>query len=98
MSLNHKTVFSGHFLLQSLDLTVLEFYNRPAAGTDKMVVMAFMGDVVVLRLGTEMPRLGNAGFAKQVQGTVDSGQSKVRIFFGELMIHRLCRDVFLPKK
>lgn len=60
--------------------------------------MAFMGNVIVLRLGTEVSSLSNPGFAKQVQGAVDGGQSKVGIFFCELMVHGFRSDVFLAKK
>ena len=60
--------------------------------------MAFMGDVIVLRLGTEVSSLSNPGFAKQVQGAVDGGQTQVWIFFCKLVIHGLRRDVFLAKE
>ena len=98
MGLNHEAVLGGHLFLQPLDFAILEFDNGPAAGTDKVVVMPFVGDVVVLRLGTEMPGLGDSGFTEEIEGAVDGGQSQMRVFLGELMIHRLGRDVFLSKK
>ena len=64
MGLNYKTVLGSHFLLQSFNFTILELYNGPTAGTDKVVVMALMRDVVVLRLSTEMPCLCDPRFAK----------------------------------
>ncbi len=57
-----------------------------------------MGDIVVLRLRTEMAGLSDAGVAKQVQRAVNRGEPEVGIFFGQLMVHGLRRDVFLPEK
>ena len=60
--------------------------------------MAFMRDVIVLRLGTEVSSLGDAGFAKQIQSAVNGGEPQVRIFLGKLVVHGLGRDVFLSKE
>ena len=81
MCLNHETVLPGHFLLQPFNFTILEFDDGSATGTNEVVVVAFVRDVVVLRLGTEMSCLGNPGFAEQVQGTIDGGQSQVGVLF-----------------
>ena len=98
MCLNHETVLPGHFLLQPFNFTILEFDDGSATGTNEVVVVAFVRDVVVLRLGTEMSCLGNPGFAEQVQGTIDGGQSQVGVLFGELVVHRLRRDMFLSQE
>ena len=98
MGLDDKAVLSGDLFLQTFDLTILELYNGSTAGTDEVVMMALVGDVVVLRLSAEMPSLGNPGFAEQVQRAVDGSQSQVRVFFCELVIHCLRRDVLLPEK
>ena len=98
VSLNDEAILGGDLLLQALDLAIFELYNRPTARADQMVVVAFMGDIVVLRLGAEMARLSNPRFAEQIQGAVDGGQSQVGVLLGELVIHRLRRDVLLPKK
>lgn len=98
VSLDHKAVFCRDLFLESFDLTILKFYNGAATGTDKMVVMTFVRDVVVLRLGAEVPGLRNAGFAKEIQRAVDRGKTKMRVFLCELMIHGLGRHVFLSKK
>ena len=45
-----------------------------------------------------MSGLCNAGIAKQVQRPINRGQPEVRIRFGELMVHSLSRNVFLPEK
>jgi hypothetical protein len=98
VGLDDKAILGGDLFLQAFDLTIFELHNSSTAGADEVVVMALMGDIVVLRLRAEMPGLGDSGFAEQVQGAVNGGQSQVRVFFGELVIHRLRRDVFLPKK
>lgn len=98
VGLDDKPVLGGDLFLQAFDLAIFELYNSATAGADEVVVMAFMGDIVILRLRAEMPGLGNARFAEQVQGAVDGGQSEVRIFLGELVIHGFRRDVLLPKK
>ncbi len=98
VGLDNKTVLGCDLFLQPLDLAILKFHNGSTAGTDEVVVMPLVGDIIVLRLGAEMPGLGNPGLTKQVQGAVDGGQSQVRVFFGELVIHRFCCDVFLPKE
>ncbi len=98
VGLNYESVFRRDLFLEPLDLAILKFHNGAATGTDEMVVMTFVGDVVVLRLGAEVPGLSNAGFAKQIQRAVDSGKTKMRVFLSELMVHGLGRDVFLSKK
>ncbi len=45
-----------------------------------------------------MPRLCNAGVAKQIQRPIDRGQPQMRIRLGELMVHGLRGDVFLSEK
>lgn len=98
VGLDHKAVFRRDLFLEPFDLTILKLDNGAATGTDEMVVVTFVGDVVVLGLGAEVPGLGNAGFAKEIQRAVDSGKTKMRVFFRELMVHGLGRDVFLSKK
>jgi len=98
MGLDDEAVFRSDLLLQSLDLAVLKLHDGAATGTDQMVVMPLMGDIVVLRLRTEMAGLSDAGVAKQVQRAVNRGEPEVGIFFGQLMVHGLRRDVFLPEK
>ena len=98
VGLDHKAVFRRDLFLEPFDLTILKLDNGAATGTDEMVVVTFVGDVVVLGLGAEVPGLGNAGFAKEIQRAVDSGKTKMRVFFRELMVHGLGCDVFLSKK
>jgi hypothetical protein len=98
VGVDREPVRGGDFFLEAFNVAIGEFHDLAAAGTDEMVVMAFMGDVVVLRLGAEVPRLGEAGLAKQVEGAIDRGQAQMRIFFGELVVHLLSRDVFLLEK
>jgi hypothetical protein len=96
--LDGKAVPSGDLFLQFFDLAVFKFDNFAATGADEVIVMSFVGDVVVLRLRAEVPGLGDACIAKQVQRSIDRGQPEVRIGLGELMIHGLGRDVFLSKE
>ena len=98
VGLDHKAVFCRDFLLQPLDFAVLELDDHAAAGADEMVVMAFMGDVVVLRLGAEVAGLGDSGFAKEVQRAIDRREAKMGVFLGQLMVHRLGRHVLLSKE
>ena len=98
VGLDHKAVFCRDFLLQPLNFAVLELDNHATAGADEMVVMAFMRDVVVLRLGAEVARLGDPCLAKEVQRAIDRREPEMRILLGKLMIHRLGRDVLLAKE
>ena len=98
VSLDDKAVLRRDLLLQPFNLTIFEFYDSATAGADEMIVMALMRDIVVLRLGAEVAGLSNPCFAEQIQRAVNSGESEVRIFLGELMVHRFCRDVFLSEK
>ena len=98
VGLDHKAVLGRDLFLQLFNLAILELYNSPTAGADEMVVMALMRDIVVLRLGAEVAGLGDARFAEEIQRAVNSGESEVRIFLRQLMIHRLGRDVFLSQE
>ncbi len=90
-----EAVPGGDFLLKLFDLAVFEFHDLAAVGADQMVVVAFVGDVVVLRLRAEMARLRQAGFAKQVERAIDSRKPQMRVFFRQLMVHLFSGDMFL---
>lgn len=92
--LDRKAVPLGDFLLQPFDVLVFEFHDLPATGADEMVVMPFVGDVVVLRLGAEVLGPRQAGFAEEIERPVDGGQADVRVLFGEHPVHLLGSDVF----
>ena len=98
MGLNDEAILGGDFLLEPFDFAVLELHDGAAPRTDQMVVMAFVGDVVVLRLSPEVSCLGNSRLAKQVQGAIDGGEAKMRIFLRELMVHGFSRHVFLSQE
>jgi hypothetical protein len=98
VGLDHKAVLRGDLFLQPFDLTIFKLHNSPAAGTDEVVVMALVRDIVVLRLRAEVSSLGDARLAEQIQGAVDCGKSQVGVLFGQLMVHRLGRDVFLSEE
>ncbi len=98
VGLDHKAILGRNLFLQPFNLAILELHNSSTAGADEMVVMAFMRDIVVLRLGAEVARLGDACFTEEIERAVNSGESEVRIFLRQLMIHRLGRDVFLSQE
>lgn len=98
MGLNDKAILGGDFFLQSFDFAILELDNGAATRADQMVVVAFVGDVVVLRLGAEVSSLGYSCLAKQIQGAIDGGEAKVRILLRELVVHGFSRHVLLSQE
>ncbi len=98
VGLNGKSVQGRDFFLKSFNVTVFEFHNLPTACADQMVVMTFVGDVIVLGLGSEVPRLSKAGFTEQVERTVNGRQSEMGIFTGELVVQLFRGDMFLSQK
>ena len=74
MGLNGESVTSSDFFLEAFDVAVFELHNLSAVRADEVVVVAFMGDVVVLSLCAEVPRLRQAGFAKEIQCAIDRRQ------------------------
>jgi hypothetical protein len=61
-------------------------------------MVALVRDVVVLRLGAEMPGLSQARFAEQIQRAVNGRQSDVRVFLGQEAVHLLGGDVLISEK
>jgi hypothetical protein len=98
VGLDDEAVAGGHLFLQTLDLAVFELHDLSAVGANEVVVVAFVGDVVVLRLSAEVSRLRQAGFAKEIECPVDRRQPQVRILFRQLVIHRFRGDMFLFEK
>ena len=98
VGLDGKTVPRCHFFLKALNVAVLELHDLSATCADEMVVMALMRHIVVLRLSTEVPGLGETRFAEEIQRAVNGRQSQVRILAGELVVHLFSRDVFLFQK
>ena len=95
VSRDGEAVSGGHFLLELFDLAVFKLHDFAAVGANQMVVMPLVGDVVILRLCAEMAGLRQACFAKQVKGAVDRGESQVRVFLRQLVIHLFGSDVLL---
>lgn len=98
VSFDGEAVASGDFLLQTFNVAVFKLHDLSAVCADEMVVMAFMGDIVVLGLRAEVPGLCQAGLAKEIECAVDRCQPQMRIFFRQLVIHRLSGDVLLLEK
>jgi hypothetical protein len=95
MRLNYKPIFGRYLFLQALDFTILELHDLPAARAYQMIVVSLMRHVVILGLRTEVPGLGQAGFAEEIQCAVDRRQTQMRIFLRKLVVHRFGRDMFL---
>lgn len=98
VGLDGKAIAGGDFILQFLDLTIFKFDDLAATRADEVIVMAFVRDVIVLRLRAKVSGLGDTRVAKQVQRPINRGQPKVRIGLGELVIHGFSRDVFLSEE
>jgi len=77
-----KSVLGGYFLLEALNVAVLKLHDLSAIGANKVVVVAFVGDIVVLGLGAEVAGLCEAGIAEQIERPIDGGEPKVRIGLG----------------
>jgi len=92
---NSEAVPGRDFFLELFDLAVFEFHDLAAVGADQMVVVALVGNVVVLGLRAEMPGLCQTCFAKKVEGAVDGGEPQMRVFLRQLVVHRFGSDVFL---
>lgn len=71
VGLDCEAVSCRDFFLKPLDIAVFKFHDFPAPGADKVIVVALMRHIVVLRLSSKMPGLGEPRFAKQVQGAVN---------------------------
>ena len=98
VGLDREAVARGDFLLKPFDVAIFKLHDFPADGADEVIVVAFMGDVVVLSLCTEVPGLRQTGFAKEIECAIDRGQAQVRIFPSELMVQLFRSDMFLLEK
>ena len=77
---NSEAVSGRDFLLELFDLAVFKLHDLAAVGANQMVVMTLVGNVVILRLRAKVPSLCQPSFAKQVERTVDGGESQMRVF------------------
>lgn len=93
-----KSVFGGHFFLESLNVAVFKLHDLAAVGAYKVVVVALVRDVVVLGLGTEVAGLCEASIAEQIERSVDGRESKVRIGLRQLVIHGFSGNMLLPEE
>jgi hypothetical protein len=93
-----KSVPDGYFFLESLYFFVFKLHDLIAAGADKVIVVALVRDVVILRLRAEVPGLCEAGIAEQIERPVDCRESKMRIGLSQLVIHGFRGNVLLPEE
>jgi len=98
MRRNCKPVSGRDLFLQFFNVAVLKFHNEPALRADHMIMMAFVDDVVVVRLSAEMPLLSNAGITEQVERPVKGGQSDVRFVAAQCAVQLFRRHVLFLKK
>lgn len=61
---NREAVPGGDLLLQAFDIAILELYYLAAIGTNEMIMMPLVGNVVVLGLASKMARLSKPGVAE----------------------------------
>lgn len=95
MGLDGEAISAGDLFLKSFDVFILEFHNFAAGRADKVIVVPLVRHVIVLGLCAEMTRLGQTHLAKEIEGSVNCGQSNMGIFFGKLPIHLLGGDVLI---
>lgn len=95
VSRNGEAVPGGDFLLEFFDLAVFKLHDLAAVGANQMIVMALVGNVVILGLRAEMPGLRQTGFAKKIERAVDGREPQMRVFLRQLVVHRFSGDVFL---
>jgi hypothetical protein len=93
-----KSVLSGHFFLEPFNFLIFEFHNLLAPGADEVIVVAFVRDIVVFRLRSEVSGLSKPGIAEQIERPVDGRKPQMRVGFGQLVVHGLCGNVLLPKE
>ena len=93
-----KSIPGGHFFLEPLNFFIFELHDLLAAGADEVIVVAFVRHIVVFRLRAEVPGLGEAGIAEQIERPVDCREPEVRIGLRQLVIHGLRGNVLLPEK
>ena len=98
VGLDDKSVLGGYFFLKALNVAVFKLYDLSAVGANKVVVVALVGDIVVLGLGAEVAGLCEAGIAEQIERPVDGRESQVRIGLRQLVIHRLRGNVLLSEE
>ncbi len=88
--LNPEPMFPRHFLLQAFDIHVFKLHDLAAGGADEVVVVALVGDIVILGLSAEVAGLAQARLAKQVQGPVDRRKPDLGVSLGQLAVHLFC--------
>jgi len=98
VGLDGEAVAGSDLFLEALNIAVFELHNLSAIGANEVVVVSLVGNIVILGLGAEMSGLGQPGFAKEIERTVNRCQTQMRIFSSKLVVHLFCRDMFLLEK
>ena len=79
--------------LHGLQCAVRHFFDKPAAGTDQVVVMASRAERVADLIIGLRKRLGQAAFHEQVEGAVDGGEAHARLDPAQCGVESLRRDM-----
>lgn len=95
---NEKSVLGGHLFLEPFNVAVLKLHDLSTVGANKVVVVALVGNIVVLGLGAEVAGLCEAGIAEQIERPVDCREPEVRVGLRQLVIHGLRGNVLLPEE
>ena len=98
MSLDGEAISAGDLFLKPFDVFILEFYDFPAGGADEMIVMSLVGHIIILGLRTEVTSLSQSYFAKEIERSINGGETDMRILFRELSIHLFRGDVLILEK
>lgn len=70
LSHESKAVRCGGFLSQPFDVRMIKLNDAPTLSTDQMVVASVDQSTIVLRLCSEMLRLGNPHSAEQIHRSI----------------------------
>ena len=98
MRRDRKPMSGRDLFLQLFNVAVLKFDNEPALRADHMIMVAFVDDIVIVRLRAEVPLLRNAGITEQVERPVNGGQPDVRFVAAQCAVQFFRRHVLFLKK
>ena len=79
---NGKPIPGGDLLLQPFDVTIFELHDFAAVGADEVIVVALVGNVIVLRLASEMSCLSETGITEKIHGPVNRREPDVVALLG----------------
>jgi hypothetical protein len=76
MAINCKLLLPGHHFLEPFDRRVLEFDDPSTLGTNEMVMVFFIGNIIIQGPGIpEMSLLGQTAMTQEIKSSVNRGQA-----------------------